>query len=42
MNNENNKKKNHNFLYDHSEVISGIGFFILVFVAMAVGSHFFN
>ena len=42
MNNENNKKKNHNFLYDHSEVISGIGFFIFVFVALAFGSLFLN
>lgn len=33
-------KDPHGFLYNHSEVFSGLIFFIIVFVGMAVASHY--
>lgn len=36
------KKDNHGFLYNHTEVFSGIIFFIIVFIGMAAASHFLN
>lgn len=36
---DNNKMK---FLYNHSEVISGILFLIFIFVGMAIASRFIN
>ncbi len=40
MNNENNNKSQ--FLYNHSEVIGGVLFLIVVFIVMAIASHFMN
>lgn len=39
MNNENQKT---NFKYNHSEVIGGVIFLIVVFVGMAIAAQFLN
>ena len=37
-----NNKENHGLLYNHSDVISGIIFFIVVFAGMAAAARFLN